>query len=95
MRQWVRHQSQSQPLAETFIDGLVLVIKRSHMFFHSLTFAGSRGSCLNKMPLCRVFKHRLRDPASVNAMKQTFVIIILAYSTSFQPKPHYKRHLII
>ena len=27
----------------------------------------------------RVLKHLLRDPASVNAMKQTCVIVILAY----------------
>ena len=27
-------------------------------FFHALTFAGSRGSCLNTRPLGRVFKHR-------------------------------------
>ena len=51
------------------------------MFFHALTFAGSRGSCLNKRLLGRVFKHRLRDPASVNAMKQTCVIVILACFT--------------
>ena len=31
------------------------------MFFHALTFAGSRGSCLNTRPLGRVFKHRPRD----------------------------------
>ena len=48
------------------------------MVFHALTFAGSPGSCLNTRPLGRVFKHRPRDPASVNAMKQTCVIIILA-----------------
>ena len=41
------------------------------MLFHALTFAASRGSCLNTRPLGRVFKHRPRDPASVNAMKQT------------------------
>ena len=29
----------------------------------------SRGSCLNTRPLDRVFKHRPRDPASVNAKK--------------------------
>ena len=46
------------------------------MFFHALTFAGSRGSCLNTRPLGRVFKHRPRDPASVNAMKQTCAIVI-------------------
>ena len=51
------------------------------MFFHALTFAGSRGSCLNTRPLGRVFKHRPRDTASVNAMKQTCVIVILAYFT--------------
>ena len=51
------------------------------MFFHALTFAGSRGSYLNTRPLGRVFKHRPRDPASVNAMKQTCVIVILAYVT--------------
>ena len=51
------------------------------MFFHALTFAGSRGSCLTTRPLCGVFKHRPRDPASVNAMKQTCVIVILAYLT--------------
>ena len=45
------------------------------MCFHALTFAGSRGSCL-------------RDPESVNAMEQTCVIVILAYYTLFQPKPH-------
>ena len=49
------------------------------MFFHALTFAESRGSCLNMRPLGRVFKHRPRDPASVNTMKQTCVIVILAF----------------
>ena len=49
------------------------------MLFHALTFAASRGSCLNMRPLGRVFKHRPRDLASVNAMKQTCVIVILAY----------------
>ena len=47
------------------------------MFFHALTFAGSRGCCLNTRPIGRVFKHHPRDPASVNAMKQTCVIVIL------------------
>ena len=51
------------------------------MFFHALTFAGFRGSCLNTRPLGRVFKHRPRDPASVNAMKQACVFVILAYFT--------------
>ena len=53
------------------------------MFFHALTFAGSRGSCLTMRPLGRVFKHRPRDPASVNAMKQTCVIVILACLPDF------------
>ena len=44
---------------------------RDHTFFHALTFAGSRGSCLNTRLLGQVFKHRPRDPASVNAIKQT------------------------
>ena len=61
------------------------------MFFHALTFAGSRGSCVNTRPSGWVFKHRLRDPASVNAMKQTCVIVILAYFTWFQHKPRWKR----
>ena len=47
------------------------------MFYHALVFAGSRGSCLNMRLLGRVFKHRPRDPASVNAMKQTCVILFL------------------
>ena len=51
------------------------------MFFHVLTVAGSRGSCLNTRQLGRVFKHRPRDPASVKAMKQTCVIVILAKFT--------------
>ena len=53
------------------------------MFFQALTFAGSPGSCLNMRLLGRVFKHCPRDPASVNAMKQTRVIVILAYLTDF------------
>ena len=49
--------------------------------FHALTFAGSRGRCLNMRPLGRVFKRRPRDPASVNAMEQTCLIVILANLT--------------
>ena len=49
------------------------------MFFHALTFAGSRVSCLNTRPIGIVFKHLQKDPTSVNAMKQTYVIVILAY----------------
>ena len=47
------------------------------MFFHALTLAGSRESCLNMRPLGRVFTHRPSESASVNAMKQTCVIVIL------------------
>ena len=53
------------------------------MYFHALTFAGSRGSCLNTWPISLVFKHLPRDPASVNAMEQTCVIVILAYFILF------------
>ena len=54
------------------------------MFFHALTFAGSRGCCLNTRQIGRVF-NIIRGTPSVNAMKQTFVIVILAYFTLFQP----------
>ena len=63
------------------ISSQIVRLLESHMFFHALTFAGSRGSCLNTRPLGQVFKQHQRDPASVNAMKQTCVIIILAYFT--------------
>ena len=53
------------------------------MFFHALTFARFRGSCLNTRPSGRVFKHHPRDPVSVNAIKQTCVIVILAYLPDF------------
>ena len=58
------------------------------MFFHALTFARSQGSCLNRRPIGLVLKHLARDAASVNAMKQTFVIVILANFTLFQPNSH-------
>ena len=57
----------------------------THVFFHVLTFAGSRGSCLKRRPLGRVFKHRPRDSSSVNAMKQTCANVMLAYSTRVHP----------
>ena len=53
------------------------------MFFHALTFAGSQGSCLNTRRIGRVHKHLPMDAASVNAMKQTCVIVIFAYFTLF------------
>ena len=37
------------------------------MFFHELTFAGSRESCLNTRPLGRVFRYLPRDRANVIA----------------------------
>ena len=49
------------------------------MFFHALTFAGSRGSCLNTRPLGRVFNLLPRDPANVNALEQACAIVILAF----------------
>ena len=49
------------------------------MFIHALTFASSRGSCLNLRPPGRELKHLSRDPANVNTMKQTCMIIIPAY----------------
>ena len=51
----------------------------SYMFFHALTFAGSQGSCLNMRPLGRMFKLLPKDPANVNALKQTCLIVILAF----------------
>ena len=49
------------------------------MFFHALKFAKSKGSCLNMRLSGREFKHLLREPASVNKMKQTCVIIIFLH----------------
>ena len=60
------------------------------MFFHALKFARSREYCLNMRQIGWVFKQLLRDPASVNAMKQTLVVVILAYFTLFQPNSHGK-----
>ena len=65
-----------------------IIIGITHVFFHVLTSAGSRGSCLNTRPMGRVFKDLPRDLASVDAMKQTCVIVILAYFTFFQPNLH-------
>ena len=76
------------PLKTGFTIGITHV-------FYALTFARSRGSCLNTRPLGQVFKHRQRDLASVNAMKQLCVIVILAYFTWFQHKPCWKRPLNI
>ena len=53
------------------------------MFFHALTFAGSRGCCLKHEADRPIVQHHPRDPAIVNAMKQTCVIVILAYFTLF------------
>ena len=43
------------------------------MFLQTLTVAGFRERCLNTRPTGRVLKHLPRDPASVNAMKQTYI----------------------
>ena len=56
---------------------------------------GSRGSCLDTRPLGRVFKHGPRGLASVNVMKQTCVIVTLAYFTRFRQILYCKRHLNI
>ena len=41
----------------------------SMCFFHALIFARSQGSCLNTSPLLSsVFKHLMRDLASINAI---------------------------
>ena len=55
------------------------------MFFHALKFAGTRMSCLNMRLLGRVLLPR--DPASVNAMKQTCVIVIFAFLPDSNQKP--------
>ena len=54
---------------------------RDHTVFYALTFAWSRGSRLNMRLLGGVFKHFLRDPASINAMEPLCVIVILANIT--------------
>ena len=51
------------------------------LLFQALTFSGFRGSCLKTRMSGQVFKHLPRDSASVHAMKQTSVIVILAYFT--------------
>ena len=43
-------------------------MKEYHTFFHALTFAGSRGSCLNTRLQGGVFKLLPKDPANVNAL---------------------------
>ena len=40
---------------------------------------------MNMRLIGRVFKLLLMDPTSVNAMKQTCMVVILAYFTLFQP----------
>ena len=60
-------------------------------FFHALTFDPRMlfEHEANKPSV----QHHPRDPASLNAMKQTCVIVILAYCTLFRPNPHCKRCL--
>ena len=50
------------------------------MFFQALIFAGSQGSCLNMRLQAECSNHLPRDPANVNAMKQTWVIAILDFT---------------
>ena len=57
------------------------------MFFHAITFAESQGSFLNMRRLGGVLKHRSRDPASVNAMKQTLVHILPYFNQIGTVKP--------
>ena len=59
------------------------IIKGSHMFVHALTFAGSTRSGLNRRLFGGVFKHSPKDPGSVNAIKQTCVIVIHAFLPDF------------
>ena len=57
------------------------------MFLYALTFAGSRGSCLKTRQIGRVLKHLPRDPAIVNVIKQTCVMLffhILPYSNQIR-----------
>ena len=86
-----RHKMVKRPLILHIVASLMSCVQRllkvsrnigiTHVFFHALTFARIQGSCLNTRPLGRVFKHLPRDLASVNALKQTCLIVILAYFT--------------
>ena len=64
------------------------------MFFSCINICLVRRSCLNTRPLGRMFKHLLRNPANVNAMKQTcdcysctFYLIPTKSPPKTQPKP--------
>ena len=72
----------------------IILDYRDHTcYFHALTFAGSLGrslnirpsiagarrSCLNMRTLGRMFKLLSRDPANVNVLKQTCLVVILAF----------------
>ena len=51
------------------------------MLFHAFTFTSLyQACCLNTRLLGQVLKYLLREPANVNAMKQTYVILILAFN---------------
>ena len=52
---------------------IIMILKRSPMVFHALTFAGSRGSCLNTS-----VQISSRDPTNVIAMKLPWMIVVLA-----------------
>ena len=49
------------------------------MFFFINLHLRCQGSCLNRRRLGRGFKYLLRDPASVNTLKLTCVIINLVF----------------
>ena len=64
------------------------------MFFHALTFTGSRGRCLNMRPIGRVLRHLPRDPASVNAAKKhvlSLFLYILPYSNQIRTENAIKK----
>ena len=58
------------------------------MFFHALTFAGSPRMLFEHEADRPSIQHHPRDPASANAIKQTCVIVILAYFTLFHLNLH-------
>ena len=62
------------------ITNVPTVLKKgSSMFVHALKFVLSRGSCLNTRRQAEYSNHLSRDPANVDAMKQTWVVTILAF----------------
>ena len=62
----------------TYFDHFICLLGCNIGIIHIL-FAGSRGSRLNSRPLGREFKLLPRDPANFNALKQTRLIVSLAF----------------